>query len=504
LVSESESFRFKVDLLFAVSRPFLFLNTNVGEKMKKALCIIGLCLAVVSVTSAQNAQRRLVTLNLRDYFDYAVFKHKEDAYVEFYSAVPKQILKFVVKGGQLESQIEVTITATAKVDTAFKREAKSIFSTIAADSSKAINGQTLNIAAMILKKGDYMLNFKLKDLNNPVRTIEFEQPLTVSAFDENKIQLSDIEVAYRIESSKNTEGRFYKNTLEVIPNPTSYFKSSDTLKYYIEIYNVKSPELVGDYFYTHTYLSAADKKPIEGTEKRKREKRTSASLVKYETVMLADQSGVCYLNYEITDSAFNVIAAKSKKLFVFNPDKKAEPSATIAQQDFNKSDYAKLSEDEADNLIAKMGYIMNKAEKGAAENASTLEEKQRFIFNFWAVRDELARREYLQLIAQADQEYSGMYKKGWQTDRGRVLAVYGRPSSIDRYSSSDQSKPYEIWTYDVMKGQQSSIFVFADRSGYGLYELIHSTARGELSNPDWQRLINGTVNTGNGNVSSPF
>jgi len=151
-----------------------------------------------------------------------------------------------------------------------------------------------------------------------------------------------------------------------------------------------------------------------------------------------------------------------------------------------------------------MGYIMSNTEKGAADNAGTVEEKQRFIFNFWSARDELARREYLQRIAQADQEYSGMYKKGWQTDRGRVLAIYGRPSNIDRYPSSDQSKPYEIWTYDVIKGQQSSIFVFADRSGYGSYELIHSTARGELSNPDWQRLINGTVNTGNGNVSSPF
>ena len=53
-------------------------------------------------------------------------------------------------------------------------------------------------------------------------------------------------------------------------------------------------------------------------------------------------------------------------------------------------------------------------------------------------------------------------------------------------SAVDSVKPYEIWTYD---DQGTYEFIFRDRRGVGVYELVHSTYPGELYNPNWQNEI---------------
>jgi hypothetical protein len=80
-----------------------------------------------------------------------------------------------------------------------------------------------------------------------------------------------------------------------------------------------------------------------------------------------------------------------------------------------------------------------------------------------------------------------MTKEGWSTDRGRILLTYGKPNEIDRYYMEIDKKPHEIWHYHELEG--GSIFVFADITGFGEFDLIHSTYSRELSQPGWQRLV---------------
>ncbi len=121
-----------------------------------------------------------------------------------------------------------------------------------------------------------------------------------------------------------------------------------------------------------------------------------------------------------------------------------------------------------------------------------------FIAEFWRKRDptpETPENEY-------QQEAYGRYSKaidrfsqtrtsrdGWQTDRGRVLMLYGEPSNIEQSPASLSMLPWEKWEYNRIAGGRQAQFVFVDLRGLGKYELVHSTAPGEKQNPDWEALI---------------
>ena len=45
------------------------------------------------------------------------------------------------------------------------------------------------------------------------------------------------------------------------------------------------------------------------------------------------------------------------------------------------------------------------------------------------------------------------------------------------------ARAYKIWFYDQVEGGVE--FVLVDRLGFGNYELVHSTKKGEIYNPDW-------------------
>ncbi len=81
----------------------------------------------------------------------------------------------------------------------------------------------------------------------------------------------------------------------------------------------------------------------------------------------------------------------------------------------------------------------------------------------------------------------GIEKSYIKTDRGRILILYGQPNEIERHTNSMDTDPYEIWNYYSLDG--GSEFIFADRNGFGRYELLHSSYYKELQNPNWYSLI---------------
>ena len=91
--------------------------------------------------------------------------------------------------------------------------------------------------------------------------------------------------------------------------------------------------------------------------------------------------------------------------------------------------------------------------------------------------------QYIQRVTYANTNLGVAFHPGWKTDRGRVYIVYGAPDDIERYANSQESLPYEIWHYNNLSG--GVIFVFLDRSGTGFYELVHSTYKTEMQDPNW-------------------
>jgi hypothetical protein len=78
---------------------------------------------------------------------------------------------------------------------------------------------------------------------------------------------------------------------------------------------------------------------------------------------------------------------------------------------------------------------------------------------------------------------------GWRTDMGRIYIVHGQPSHIERFPFTPERPAAEQWFYDHLTGQGQVYFLFIDESGYGEYNMVHSTARGERRDPFWEQQV---------------
>ena len=75
--------------------------------------------------------------------------------------------------------------------------------------------------------------------------------------------------------------------------------------------------------------------------------------------------------------------------------------------------------------------------------------------------------------------------QAWQTDRGRIVMLWGMPADrIQRPMPANNSRPYEIWYYNIGAGY---VYLFADESGFGHYRLLYSTDPTVATLPDWAR-----------------
>jgi len=123
--------------------------------------------------------------------------------------------------------------------------------------------------------------------------------------------------------------------------------------------------------------------------------------------------------------------------------------------------------------IEQLKYIATDEEITAIKNAPEGEKGEKFL-EFWnqnfptpgeAVNGKM--KEYYNRIAYANRHFSAT-RPGWETDRGRILAIYGQPSEVERQTFNEQGVPYEIWYYNHL-GKR---FVFRDEYGFGEYRLV--------------------------------
>lgn len=158
--------------------------------------------------------------------------------------------------------------------------------------------------------------------------------------------------------------------------------------------------------------------------------------------------------------------------------------------------FAAMSAEELDAAKAPLLYIAESGELSPWEPQLSLEAKRRFLTNFWQKRDPTPgtakneRREgFYEAIAYANREYKEGGRKavaGWRSDRGRIFARYGAPDDVLRRRNEGRAPPYEVWRYTKGKG---SYYIFADRTGFGAYQLIYSNDLREPGIPSWADVV---------------
>jgi GWxTD domain-containing protein len=202
-------------------------------------------------------------------------------------------------------------------------------------------------------------------------------------------------------------------------------------------------------------------------------------------------SGSYYLRLAVLNSENESIVERSRKFFVYNPNV-AQVVSTGLEADFESSQYATMSEEEVLKMQKHVDVIATESEKSRFRNIKDLEEKRRALMQFWQTRDPNMntpvnefQEEFYQRLQYANDRYTTTFDEGWETDRGRALLKYGSPTAVDPHLFDRGYRPYEIWEYNNIPGEGQAIFVFADRDGYGFFELMHSSVSGERKLANW-------------------
>lgn len=420
-------------------------------------------------------------------YDYCVFKSEDSRlYLEFYYSFYQNQLMFMKTSdgyeadGYLNVQIvnksdgSITIHQTYKVPII-------VPDTIGYNKNNNLTGQV----NYLVDSGQYSVKITVKDYNNPADSSVFDDNLSLSRFSEAKVALSCLQISNGIEKTNDSKNIFYKNTLEVVPNPLRLFGSNlSTLYYYFEIYNL-SKNAISENYSVVSDITDLNDAVIKTKEKKYTIKNNSK--VEIGTFDVSDLKTNPYkLVIKILDDKNNEVIRNQKKFLIFNSD-----STTFNTDDgkdnYLLSEFAKATEENLDKEFSYTTYIATDKEKDQYEKLNNLEGKRKFMFEFWKVKD-ISRKEYLQRIIQANTNFHFDFTDGWKTDRGRVFMIYGVPDDIERFPFESDKRAHEIWHYNGLQG--GVIFVFVDMSNSsGDFGLVHSTARKEMRNDDWERRL---------------
>ncbi len=427
-------------------------------------------------------------------FDYAQFGYDSTSnFIEFYYSFGQKGLYQTETDSSiiLEGALAIDLTETFNHKTLIDKEWK--INHEIKDTSD-MNKSLVGVISFILPAGEYECVISGKNFNDSSINKTYRESIKVEPFVRNSISISNIQIASKIlQDSQNKNSVFYKNSYEIVPLPTSIFgENIPVLFNYFELYNLQ--KVTHDFplkLNTLVYNSRGD----IFYNKSKSFSKTTDSRVEVGTIPVNKFPTDSYtLTVSLIDSAGNYGVSSSKKFYVLNPSVEVNDSIYSKITNVFATQFGAMSEEELDDLFQKSKYIATKQEIDQYSSLSGEEGKQKFLYEFWNARDtdpSTVRNEYyieyLRRIEVCNQKYGVLGKKGWETDRGRVYMKYGEPSEIERYPNQIDTKPYEIWHYNEIEG--GIVFIFADLTNFSDYQLIHSTARGELRDDNWERRV---------------
>lgn len=347
-----------------------------------------------------------------------------------------------------------------------------------------------DLAAFEAKAGEYELIVQVIDLNSEIRGT-FRDTVNLVTFNDSTLTISDIEFASIIKEA-NQQTVFTKYSRDIVPNASkTYGISAPVLYSYAEIYNMKYPSSVDSFRVQYSILDL-NNKVVKSPQIVTRRKVGNSSIDIGGLNVVGLSSGIYFYRIRVTDIATDDVVTRSKKFYVYKQGEKMKAGLAGGLL----PDYSTMEEDELDHTFDTLIPILTGKERRAYKNASK-EGKRNLLSHFWKDRDpdpatdvNESRIQYARRLETVNQQFGNVQTPGYKTDRGRVFLVYGQPDEIERNPVSVDVKPYETWYYHSLQG--GSEFIFVDKSGFGIYELVHSTARNEMYDPNWRRYIKST------------
>jgi len=434
-------------------------------------------------------------------FDYASFKGQDGyVYLETYYCVSRSYLTYNPDDNRYKAEFTIQMNIF-RDDSLFLDQAWKSVDYVDSLGKIESSQRLLSINHFILKPNEYKLRIKLSDSNSGSNGIK-ELSINLLPFYDDNLSISDIIFASNITPTQE-KNQYYKNGYCVIPNSDRFYGTGlPMLMAYSEIYNLKkqSEADTTKYWVTYRILNSNEETIREFPTKCKIKPGNSAVEIGGLNI-ITFTSGTYFLEISVADSANDRNCSKKAKFYIYRPGDYAriQKQDSLIQLEIAEKSiqliqglYQSMIEKEIDEEFDAASYIATSEEKSIYKTLD-IKGKRQFMPQFWTRRDqtpETSRNEYreayLTRVSTAEREFRG-FKKGWKSDEGRVLLVYGDPDEVERFPSSNESKAYRIWRYFAIQGGVE--FIFVDKRGWGEYELVHSTARGELYDQNWSRWI---------------
>lgn len=417
--------------------------------------------------------------------DYGFFKNKDlGHFLELYYEIePNNLGLSVVESGgfQAACQIEISIFRN-KGSQPFWHRSYTLRSPIRAERDSNFN--LIDVRRIPMTPGEYQIHINARDLitrrNGSLIIRASYEPLEYE-------HLSSIQL---IETSQPSDvnNRFTKGGLLLTPKlGKAVCEKQDGVTFYIEPFK---PELLGTGARLELGLSS-----VGGTEVAEFKKSISIE-PEFPSIMHSMKwDSLTRGYYELSAKLFNAHGAQvaEQKRTLRVTSKQSYDELRTLPEIFS----LRIGNKQLQQYLEYMEPILDfhyQDQITALSPKDSVELKLLF-YDFWKTRNAevpyAAFIYYLNQVRIVNKELSEGPKAGYKTHRGKVYLKYGAPNDIYGFYEEEGALPYEIWHY-YTNGEVNgnSQFVFYSRTfAQNEFELLHSTAVGELRNPNWPETV---------------
>lgn len=397
---------------------------------------------------------------------------------EIYVLLDASQLKFRRKRKRYEAEMELSVSLTDSAGVVVNEETWK--RKVWVENADDVEGSGLPFRDMIgfdLKPGTYRMTLSIRDLKEKKRAVA-EGDLRVRDFEEQILKSSDLLFASGL-SRTDSEGRFSRYGWQVTPNVTRTYPAGGDIEVYFEIYHLSAPVEGADntFLLGYSVLDTAGAVVAKFADQRLMKPGTSA--VKTEIFSTGElPPGRYFFQVEALDRS-NRAVHRSRRMI------------SLARQ----REVVELSQEERDNIryYREIRYIAKGSQWKEYRKLKNRMDQMAFLKVFWKELDPTPATDENERLIQhihrmrfAENNYAaGRGKRGSDTDKGRIYIKFGEPSDIQYNLAASNEKPFEVWTYEDQRGVR---FIFVDRRGAGVFELVHSTHPAETYNPNWRLM----------------
>jgi len=424
--------------------------------------------------------------------DLSVFKYSDSkSVVEIYFSFTQRCLIYQYSGNEFIATVNTqVIIIDADAGKELFNQTFGMNSQVSDTSRAKLLSKLIGQQNFTLSSGSYKIILIGYDKNNVSSSDSSDYELIIPQYEPEKTDMSSLQLSTGIEKSNDKNSIFYKNGLEVTPNPNLLFGGNlNKIFYYLEIYNIEK-EFSSDSVFFITQLIDLSGNIVESSQKK--EMGRKSAFVEF-GFHIADslQTGSYVFKVMLVNILTGNKIIREKKFYVYNAVLSQETGLTD-DLGFMQSEFVNKPVESLDDEFEKIIYIRSAKETEEYKKLNTVEDKRKFLYAFWKKKDtnpvtpkfEL-REEYFKRVSEANKKYKQGFADGWKSDRGRIFILYGPPDDIERHFMEANVKNYEIWTYEYIEGGTEAIFAETSTSGEGIYYLVHSTLRNEYEDPNW-------------------